>query len=360
MTTVFLDTSVILDEQFFRSPTAAAFFKACALLKVRVVIPEVVLDEVRGNFPQWLREKRAAFLKAQRDLAKLMDFNGLEVELEKEVSAYGEWLKNFLKQAEIGIAPYPDVSAKELVEQSYVGQKPFKASGEGHKDYLVWKAIKVEIEEADSPPPHFFLTKNTKDFCSEAPDGVKILHPDLAGQIEDEARRPTVLLSLKDLFDKELAPELEGIPLTEFKELGKEEIEQQATEFLENELPQRTAMRFAGLPFNDDVLISQVLGPVFDEITLTKVGDEIVIDVSGNVELEVDGFIDKTEYYHMVDEGDVEVHVNDADWNDHVIHASTTFATPYVVTLIYSPKSKAFVGGSVQLSDEVEGYSSYM
>ena len=45
MTTIYIDTNIIFSESFFRSPWVSSFLKACNILQISVVIPEVVLDE---------------------------------------------------------------------------------------------------------------------------------------------------------------------------------------------------------------------------------------------------------------------------------------------------------------------------
>ena len=65
MTTIYIDTNIMINENFMRSASAQAFFKACALLHIECVIPEIVIDEAKGNYPKKLDEKVKSFLKAQ-------------------------------------------------------------------------------------------------------------------------------------------------------------------------------------------------------------------------------------------------------------------------------------------------------
>jgi len=57
MTTLYLDTSVAMTESFLKSPYSEAFLKACSILQYNIVIPEIVVDELKGNFPKKLSEK---------------------------------------------------------------------------------------------------------------------------------------------------------------------------------------------------------------------------------------------------------------------------------------------------------------
>ena len=81
------------------------------------------------------------------------------------------------------ILPYPEVSARDLVVASFEGEKPFKPSGEGHKDKLIWESVLAHIADEDSP--HAFVTSNTSDFAQANTKGDFILHEELAEQLPD-------------------------------------------------------------------------------------------------------------------------------------------------------------------------------
>ena len=53
---IYIDTNIMINENFMRSASAQAFFKACALLHIECVIPEIVIDEAKGNYPKKLDE----------------------------------------------------------------------------------------------------------------------------------------------------------------------------------------------------------------------------------------------------------------------------------------------------------------
>ncbi|AEI93102.1 PIN domain-containing protein [Roseobacter litoralis] len=73
MTTIFIDTNILMNDRFFRSSSAKAFLKACSFLGVQVVIPDVVFDELLGNFSARLQEKADAYQKSSRELKQLVE-----------------------------------------------------------------------------------------------------------------------------------------------------------------------------------------------------------------------------------------------------------------------------------------------
>jgi hypothetical protein len=141
MTTIYIDTNIFMNESFFRSAQAQAFLKACSIIQVSVVIPAIVIDEVLGNFPKKLKAKAKAFQFAQKELGRIIELNAQDVSILEEIDAYENWLYELIEEKGVVIPPYPQVTLKELVEKSYDGEKPFKESGEGHKDFLVWETL---------------------------------------------------------------------------------------------------------------------------------------------------------------------------------------------------------------------------
>ena len=353
MTTVYLDTSVAMNESFLKSPFAEAFLKACAILQYAVVIPEIVIDELKGNYPKKLQEASASFQKAKKEVIKLVDLPIPDIDLLEAKNFFEEWLEEFLDEHGVVVAPYPDVAAKELVEQSYALKKPFKGSGEGHKDYVIWKTILGHISGDETTPPNIFLTSNTKDFCETSGEGAPSLHPDLAGQIGSLANTPTVYTSMKGAFESELAPHLEGITSDDIPNLGDHNIDAMAGKFLLDDLPNRSLFGLEGVPFGNEISISSVGNHSIDSVALKKVDNEVIVSVTGNVELEVDGFIDKFNFYSIEDETN-NIHVMDGNWNDHVMWVTSSVETPFELTIFYSTKSSEVTGHEISLPEEIE------
>jgi hypothetical protein len=352
MANIYLDTSVAMTEAFLRSPYCEAFLKTCAILQHTVVIPEIVIDELKGNFPKKYKDASDAFLKARKELNKLTDIDAPIQSLSDAVGAYEDWLDEFIEEHGVVVAPYPEVPAKELIEQSYTTKKPFKESGEGHKDYVIWKTITGHIA-GHATPPHIFLTNNVKDFCELDEDKNPILHPELAEQIENAAHRPKVYTSIKSAFESELSPYLEGITPDEIPDLGTQDIDSMTAEFLLEDLPSRSLYGLEGIPFSNEITISSIGYHSIDSVTLKKVDEEVIINVIGEIEVEVDGFIEKFAYYHF--EGDEpSICVVDGDWNDHVMLVSSTTETAFELTIFYSTESGKVTGYKVSLPDEIE------
>lgn len=354
MTTVYVDTSVAINEAFLHSPYSVPFLKACGILQYAVVIPQIVVDELKGNYPKRLQEKIDAYQKSAKELGKLVDLNAPTIDPVEAAEKFNDWLDDLILENGIRVAPYPEIPTKELVEQSYAFKKPFKESGEGHKDYILWKTILADVLGGQANPPHLFLTNNTKDFCELNDEGSSVLHMDLAKQVENPAHRPRVYTSMKGAFDAELSPNLEGITLSDVPDLGIDEINEIVANVLLDDLPQRSLFGLEGVPFSNEITISSVGSHAIDDITLKKVDDEIIINVSGTVQVELDGFIEKSNYYLHEHYEESSMYVVDGDWNDHVMWVSSTTDTPFDMTIFYSGQTSTVTGKEISLPDEIE------
>lgn len=353
MTTIYIDTSVAINEAFLRSSYARAFLRACNILHYTVVVPEIVVDELKGNYPKKIAGKISAFQKATRELEKLVDLEAPEVSLSGATDEYDNWLDDFFEEHGVERAPYPSITTKEIVQQSYEKKKPFKASGEGHKDYIVWKTILHGISGQTGTPPNIFLTNNTKDFCGDPTEGEYTLHPDLAEQITSSAFRPTVYQSIKAAFESELAPQLEGITLDDIPDLSSDVVEKLVDEILLDELVERSIYGLEGLPLSNDITISSVGLQSINSVNLKRVENQVIVNVIGEAEVEVDGFMDKSEYY-MSDENGADVYVVDGNWNDHVMLVSSAANTPFDLTFFYSLDNSTVTGKQVTLPLEIQ------
>ena len=353
MTTFYIDTSAIMNESFLKSSFSQSFLKACAILHYNVVIPEIVIDELKGNYPKKIKEKNNAFSKAQNELSKLVDLNKVSISVPDMADLYSKWLNELVKEHGIIEAPYPEISAKELVEKSYEIKKPFKESGEGHKDYIVWETIKAHILSDKSNPPNVLLTNNTKDFCTFDNDGNPILHEELSNQIDDDTQRPKIYTSIKSAFDNELSPNLQGISLKDLPELGEQDIYTMTGEYISQDLPGRTLYALEGVPFSNDISISNAGLHTINNVVLKAVDNEVVIEVSGTLELELNGFIYKSDYYIAYEEHQ-NLYVEEADWNDHVMLVGIEIETAFELTIFYSIDDSEVTGYEISLPHEIE------
>ena len=185
---IYLDTNVFFKNGYFRTEGAQAKLKACALAGYDVVLPEVVIDEVIGNFEKELSQSKDNLQKALNAVNKIVPIKVEDIDVNGETQTYKFELKLMIKQLGIEVLPYPSVTTKELVITSYKGKKPFDVNGKGHKDYMIWISIMDHMLSDIDNEPFLFISHNTGDFgigkSKKNQNNSYQLHPHLAEQVE--------------------------------------------------------------------------------------------------------------------------------------------------------------------------------
>jgi cell division protein FtsB len=323
-----------------------ALLKASKFLGYRIVLPDVAYDELIGKASEAIEVRVLTARKANRNLAAVTGHEFGPLDSNEEFSNYEDWLSEEIKNYEVEILPYPATTAKELVQKAYDGEKPFKANGSGHKDYLIWKSI-LECLAKGVIAPAYFLTANKRDFCDENKDPV-VLHADLAKQLA-ENQTLEVFLDLGKFFNQKIAPELQGVDAKQIPD----DMNEKVVEIVEERLTDYSAFGFEGVPIQNEALIVCVENIRIDEPQIRGLNDdEILISFECVAEAYIHGFMDKHECYS---EGH-DIDIWDPDWNDYVMGVSTTSDVPVTVNFIYSKADHAITGYDVDLPTEISSY----
>ena len=350
---IFLDTSILIRENFFRSPSALLFLRATQFLGIKIIIPQIVIDEIKGKYPLNLIEKHRQFDKQRKQINNLTQKKVADLDLLYENKLFSKWINKVINFDNLEVLPYPKISLEEIVRASYKLKKPFKENGEGYKDYIIWESIVSYINNHEGNEEFYFLTGNVRDFCVKKDDKL-MLHEDLTRHIDEEKRPIVVYTNLKDYFDEKIRCQLNGINVSDVPDLSLEKLKKIAEEKVEESLAYYSTYGIEGLQFANDVTVSGVHGVTIEDWEAAELDqNEFLISFSGKVEVEADGFIEKHEYF--MDEYE-ELFINDPDWNERVMAVSQTIETPFRLEMIYS-KCDANVGGhSIILENEISEY----
>ena len=352
MIEVFLDTNTFYRANFFRSTLAEAVLKGTKFLGITILIPELVIDETKANFKSELKKKLNQY---HNNLGKLIDLPDSQTILDEEVVKYNNFLDNFVTEYNVVILPYPETPVKELVEKSYEAKKPFKAKGEGYKDYVIWQTIKDYCDNSLGRRNRFFITSD-KDFYEKHSDGTFALHPELIATLEETLKAPKVILSLKDFFDQELKPLL---PDVDPKYIPDFNMQETVRSILYEDLPNHSIFHLEGLLFNEALDIISVIGePYINDHVISKINeDDILIDVNGSIEIQVEGSMPASLFYRE-DNYDVD-HINDEYEMDdegimhHWVVLTQTIETDFELTITYSKKGKEISNHTISLPNAI-------
>jgi hypothetical protein len=340
---IILDTSVIVKEGYFRSGMMRALLKAAHFMDLKVLMPDVVWDELLGKAEKEIAKRTGAYDKAARGLNAITGKKIEPVNAASEFGDYENWLAEEIEKFGIDFLPYPATTTKELVTKSYEGEKPFKEDGDGHKDYLIWKSIIEFLQNQQAVAPTYFLTNNKKDFCADAAPPL-VLHADLASQLP-EGQSVNVYLDVGSFFGEIIAPHLKGLDINEIPD----DLVNRAIELIESNLTDYSAFGFEGVPLQNDVSIASVENvEIVDRAIQSLDDDEFLVTFDCKFDADISGFMDKSEYYS----GDQEVFVWEANWNDYVMLVSTSARLPVRVSFTYSKSEGGITSSDVDLPTE--------
>ena len=193
-----------------------------------------------------------------------------------------------MEWADVKALAYPNVGPKELVTAAYAGKKPFKEDGEGFKDYLIFQSLRQLAEAQEGPG--YFVTANRKDFC--AIDGA--LHPDLKTALPENCVL-TVFDNLHDFNAKILVPELEALDGIAARIRAGDFEGFDLTDGLTNLFIAELCNKYnpldeTGTPL-DEPSVESVGEAHVAELDVSRLDeDQLLIELSGRIELECVGF----------------------------------------------------------------------
>jgi hypothetical protein len=303
-----------------------------------VFVPEVVMLELDKQFARrskkLVREIDKAVGAHKGELAALGIAvpEGMTVD-EDAVNDYRGRLEERLAKAGAKILPAPeDLSA--ALEWAVHRRKPFKHTGEGFQDAVIWLSI-LELA-SQRPEPIAFVSSNSKDFAE--PDSDSKLAIDLRRDLIDRKRpgnQVRLVAGISAFADvvgttasleaaRKLAsagkfrPAVEGAVL--WSRLDRES--------LAFDIPLDSGPRVTGL----DVEELEVEGAA------DLPGGDILVHVSAKIEVELDLLIDRSEYYASKERIDAQI-----DWlsvsydNERYVQAEASATLLMDLTIVSTP-----------------------
>lgn len=180
---IVVDTSVIARDFLFRSGISRLLIDGVWSTGHSLYFPQVVIDEATAKYVDSLRECQAQIDKGLRGARRLTDLD-VQAPLPDDLVGnlrcrYGRMFREWAEESTITVLPYPSTTHDELVNRDLSGRRPFRPSGKGYRDALIWESIltlaaKTEEEIA-------LLTCDARDFCGDSME----LHPDLAADLRE-------------------------------------------------------------------------------------------------------------------------------------------------------------------------------
>jgi predicted nucleic acid-binding protein len=177
MSTIVLDTSVLVHDFRLRGVLFRAVLRTVQDLRDHIYIPKLVIDELINKFREELQSSYDALHSHEDKIIKLTNssFRKRRVEVPEQVALYSAWLQSELSRNNIQSLDYPRISHESLVKRALARRKPFCPEGQrGYRDAVLWETIlqryQVDREEI------FFVSRNTRDFADPGNSSKLHLH----------------------------------------------------------------------------------------------------------------------------------------------------------------------------------------
>jgi hypothetical protein len=344
---VVVDTNALIRDYLLIDANMQTFLQGCQRCHITICVPEIVVDELCGNYEREIGRLKSTLHTAVRKLTGTMGvkIKATDFDTKEEAQSYRKHVYQMFEIYDVTVVPYPNISPKTLVDASYSGRKPFKETGEGFKDFIVLETLKVAA--AQQGDDGAFVTANKKDFCGS--DGN--LHPDLQLALQ---RQVTIFDSIHDFNIAILTPQLEVLDdIAERIRRGEFDgfdLNETLTACFITELCDKYRRVEAPDSLVEDTTVASVYTPTTQDLTVNRLGeDKLLLGIEGQVELELAGFVPKIELYGMSEQDMENVTIDDFDWNDYVASASTTVDFDFSMTVIFDESKKQIDSVSIEL-----------
>lgn len=333
---IILDTNIIVSDFRLKSPDFQVLLENSKKETEQLIIPQVVVDEVLNKFKQ-----RLELVKSNTE-GEIKTFNKLTTssieqiisseKIEQSLKEYKSYLDKIFKDNNVRILPYPATSHQQVAKRAMHKKKPFNYNGAGYRDSLIWENIKSEItqdEEILILPKVVFITNNYKDFATKEFE----LHPDLLNELNEELYNTDSIIiysGIKEYVDKKAKNYLKQEKLLAEKlkdnKLDDLDLHYITTYYLfDNFIGYELDGDDIGLPqeYENPSIISISEDYEIDKISVKRLTvDKVLIDVSFELEVYIDFYIFKADYWGMEEEN--EPSIVDSDWNKHYMLGETT------------------------------------
>ena len=184
------DSNTLFSDLFLEHPPVATILSAETTADVRLLLPSVVVDELRHHLEERLRKLAADARKHHRDLARLTgrERNPMQHEVTPDftrtiMGRFDDRMQQFSSDGRV--LPYPNISLSELALRSIRTQRPFSDKDRGLRDTLIWLSIKDYLNAIKGTSSTVILVTKDEVFYEER--GKDAPSAGLTSEMEDAA-----------------------------------------------------------------------------------------------------------------------------------------------------------------------------
>jgi hypothetical protein len=328
---IVLDSNIFISDYWLKKPSALLLEAFLRRTKAKLVIPRVVVEEVKNKHSQHVADATEIFraaetkaTKAGKELANLLDVES-EVSLHQPESnkSYDTFFDDKLKALQATIPDYSDIRHETIVKRAIAKKKPFRSDDRGYRDALIWEAV---LTVCSSKETTAFISNDTEAFWKDDD-----LHPDLKDDLSTKqipSDRFRVFKSLLAFTDECVLPLLtqerdyltliksgnfEGLDISEEIELNNDAI----SEAVNN----RPKLMRDDAEYSEPTVTGVYEARDINVHEASEASEQIlIVSLNFSVEVIYSFFLNHADTVSLEEDE----HVVDWEWNEHTARVETT------------------------------------
>jgi hypothetical protein len=356
---IVLDTNVIVNHWQLRGQSFDIFQKSLELSNDTLVVPQIVILEAKNQYREKLQKRYEDLLSIGNSFKSMLtpkfQFDLPQFDLDDLCREYSISLDQRLRELNAIIPDHSDITHDSIVTRDLGRRSPFRRSGKGYRDTLLWEVILNKV--VNRTDRTILITSDLEDFGNNKKP---ILNDHLCDDLMSKGLRQDcvqLMEKIEDFNDQYAKPRLHT--LNEIKERldrGEDYPLSISDWFEENmhNLREVLTPEVGSLIMNDILRGYDIDEPITVEWIETPESfgidnvfeldtNRILIDISFLTDVRADFFVFKSDYYTMPD--DIPIGIMEWDWNDHYAWMTATLKVPISLSLTFNLEE-----------DEVEDY----
>ncbi len=334
---IVLDSNIYRSDFLFRTKDLDVLHDYLTKTNSRIIIPQIIFDEVIGLYRRALNERIAAYKGASGNLNIIITETKdhiipVNLNIDNETAKYETYILNQLNIEKNDIIPYDNTYLPEVAKRGILRQKPSGDDGQGFRDTIIWLTIKDYCSICHEKQI-IFISNNTRDFSNEEKNN---LHESLIEECDQKKIKINYYKSIKEFIEKHsikfnfLNDEwvAKNLDLDATENLIKDELNRKPNEVVAA-IRKRTGKNCTGKFSIKSIYLSEFHDPFVYEMADGKLIANIII----HHDVEVD-----FEYF----EGPPDLHATENVWEPHfgnAVSSASLFSSAFLTMTVENEKA---------------------
>jgi rRNA-processing protein FCF1 len=207
---IIIDTNIFRRDLKIKDRNFDILLDYLAKTNSKIIIPQIVLEEIKGLYKRLLLERTQDFKKAYEKLKSslvITELNEIKsIPIENEIESYLSFLKERIGFSDDKVILYKNEYLPELVNRAISRKKPLDGKGQQFRDGLLWLSM-LDYANSLDDKRIIFISDNPTDFAEK---NQNLLNTQLRNEAKEKGIEIVYFKTLSD-FAKEHASKVDFI-----------------------------------------------------------------------------------------------------------------------------------------------------